>query len=116
MPAERRREKIENLLREELGKILDRNFDFPAGTMVTVTHITTSSDGHYGNVYISILGQDPKGALAILKKNIYHIQKAVNRRLRIRPVPKLVFKLDREELNREKVERSIAGLKKKGEL
>lgn len=116
MPTERRREKIEHLLREELSKILDRDFDFPEGTLVTVTHITTSSDGHYGTVYVSILGKDPKAALAILGKNIYHIQKTVNRRLQIRPVPKLSFKIDEEEFKRERVERSIAGLKKKGEL
>jgi len=104
------------MLREELSKILDRDLEFPALTFVTVTHVKTSSDGHYGNAYVSILGNDPKMALAILKKNIYHIQKAVNRRLRIRPVPKLTFKIDKEEFNRERVEKRIAGLKRKGEL
>lgn len=116
MPTERRREKIEQLLREELSKIIDRDIEFPSGTMVTMTHITISSDGHYANAFVSLLGKEPKAALEILRKNIYHIQKGVNRKMRIRPVPKITFKIDQEEYNRERVERSLATLKKKGEV
>ncbi len=116
MPTERRREKIENLLREELSRILDRAIEFPDATLVTVTRVSMSSDGHYANAYVSILGNKPAAALEILKKNIYHIQKTVNRRIQIRPVPKLTFKIDKDEFLREKVERSVTGLKRKGEL
>lgn len=116
MPTELRREKIENLLREELAGILDRNIEFPGRTIVTVTRVHSSVDGHYATAYVSILGADPAGALAALKKNIYHIQKSINKKLRIRPVPKLTFKIDEEEFNRERIEKRIAGLKRKGEL
>ncbi|KKW20308.1 MAG: hypothetical protein UY61_C0038G0004 [Candidatus Adlerbacteria bacterium GW2011_GWC1_50_9] len=83
MPSELRREKIENLLREELAKILDRDIEFPGRTIVTVTRVKSSVDGHYANAYVSILGADPAGALAALKKTIYHIQKRC-RGLRLR--------------------------------
>jgi len=116
MPSELRREKIENLLREELAKILDRDIEFPRGTIVTVTRVKSSVDGHYASVYVSILGVDPAGALATLKKTVYHIQKSINKKLRIRPVPRIAFKIDEEEFNRERVEKRIAGLKRKGEL
>lgn len=116
MPTELRREKIENLLREELAKILDRDLEFPARTIVTVTRVKNSVDGHYATAYVSILGADPAGALAILKKTIYHIQKSINKKIRIRPVPRIAFKIDVEEFNRERVEKQIAGLKRKGEL
>ena len=116
MPTERRREQIEQLLREEISRVLVRDLEFPKGTMVTVTHIAMSRDGHYAHAYVTLLGTDPKGALAMLRKNIYHIQKTINRKMQIRPVPKISFKIDEEEYNRERVERSIAGLKRKGEL
>ena len=57
-----------------------------------------------------------KSALEILKKNIYHIQQAVNRRMRTRPVPKITFHIDEEEERRERVEHSLAKLKHKGDL
>lgn len=116
MPTERRREQIQELLREEISRVLLRDIEFPEGVMVTVTHIAMSSDGHYANAYITLLGPDPKGALVILRKNVYHIQKTINRKMQIRPVPKITFKIDEEEYNRERVERSIAKLKRKGEL
>ena len=116
MPTELRREKIENLLREELAKILDRDVEFPERTIVTVTRVKSSVDGHYANAFVSILGADPAGALAMLKKTIYHIQKSINKKLRIRPVPRIAFKIDAEEFNRERVEKQLAGLKRKGEL
>ena len=116
MPSERRREQIQELLREEISRVLARDIEFPERMMVTLTHVTMSSDGHYANAYVTLLGPDPKGALAMLRKNIYHIQKTINRKMQIRPVPKISFKIDEEEYNRERVERSIAGLKRKGEL
>jgi ribosome-binding factor A len=51
-----------------------------------------------------------------LFKKIYIIQQSLNRRLRMRPVPRIRFTLDEEELRREKVERSLAALKRKGDL
>ena len=116
MASERRIEKIKELAREELARIIDRELEFPAGTLVTVTRVDISPDKRYGEVFISLLGTDPHGAFALLKKNVYHIQQILNRTLRMRPVPQIHFSLDAEELRREGVEKSLASLKQKGEV
>lgn len=116
MPSPLRLEKLNNLLREEIAKILAREIEFPAETMVTVTRVLISPDGNYAAVYVSILGSRPKEALENLVKNVYNIQKRLNRSVKMRPVPKIRFEIDKEEFRREKVEKSLSKLKEKGEV
>lgn len=116
MASELRIEKIRNLLREELALMLNREMEFPEGSLVTITRAEISQDVHYATVFISVLGDKQRQVLEILSKNIYNIQKWLNRRVKMRPVPKLRFVMDEEEVRREKVEESISRLKKKGEI
>lgn len=113
--AERRVEQVNILLRDELANIVDREIDLPEKTFVTITRAITSRDLRYSGVLITVMG-DEKEALDILEKNIYNIQQTLNRRLRMRPVPKIRFLIDEEEVKRETIERSLAELKRTGGL
>ena len=116
MPKVPRGEKLNMLMRDELGKIIDRDIEFAEHTLVTLTRIVTSSDLRYATVFLSVLNGSEENALELLAKNIYHIQQRLNRILRMRPVPKIRFAIDEEELRRESVEKSLAQIKQKGEL
>lgn len=116
MASERRIEKLNILIKEELALILERGIEFPKNTLVTITKVLTSQDMYYAEILISVLGGKTKEALEILSKNIYHIQQMLNKKLRIRPVPKIHFEMDRGEAQREIVESSLAELKKKKEI
>lgn len=116
MSLDRRIQKINNLLREEISKTLDRELDFPEGSFVTVTRTQTSYDKHYAVVFLSIISGEPKKILEILRKNVYNIQQIINHKVRMRPVPKISFSIDGEEMRREEIEKSLAGLKRKGEI
>ncbi len=60
--------------------------------IVTVGSIDTSPDLKYADVLIAVLPDNKIGAaLAIIRKKIYKMQKTMNRRLEMRPVPKLRF-------------------------
>lgn len=66
--------------------------DFPPGVIVTVGSIDTSPDLKYADVLIAVLPDNKTGtALAIIRKKIYKMQKTIDRRLKMRPVPKLRF-------------------------
>lgn len=116
MPKIPRGEKLNMLMRDELGTIIDRTIEFPENVLVTLTHVTTSSDLRYATVFISVLNGDANGALEMLEKNVYHIQQQLNRALRMRPVPKIRFAIDEEEIRRETVERSLAHIKRSGDI
>ena len=116
MASERRVRKLAGTLREEVAAILEREIEFPDGALVTVTRIAVSPDARYAAAYLTVFGGKEKEILEILKKNVYHIQQLVNRRLRMRPVPKIRFAIDEEEIRREGIEKSLAELKRKKEL
>ena len=112
----RRIEKINNLLQEEIAKILTEETEIPEGNLITVTKAFTSKDAHYATILISILGKDPGQSLENIEKSTYHIQQQLNRRLKMRPVPRIKFIVDRGGLEREKIERTLTKLKQKGEI
>ena len=116
MASLRRIEKLNILLQEEVAKILEEEVEFPEGNLVTVTRASISDDVYYGTVFISILGKNSQKFLEKLEKNTRHIQQLLNRRLRIRPVPKIRFAIDEGELKREIVEKSLAELKRKNDF
>lgn len=127
MAVERRVEKINNLLQEELARILERESEMRNDSLVTVTRVETSPDLQYASVYVSVFPHPDKASsqkqvvrttptLEILRKNVYHIQQMLNRRLRMRPIPKISFIPDEGEMRREIVEETLADLKQRGEI
>lgn len=111
MASPRRIEKLNKLLKEELSQILNREFEIPEGHLLTITRIYTSPDAYYATVFVSIIGANPKLVLKFLQKNIYQIQQFFNKKVHIRPVPRILFKIDEEEVRRQKVEKSLAKIK-----
>ena len=110
MADARRIEKIEILIREVIAGILARELQFAEGTLVTVTRIEASQDLYYARVFISVLGSGANAeaeALAELKRSTGLVQRGLNRRLRMRPVPKIRFAIDQSEKRRERIEKLL---------
>ena len=116
MPSTRRVEQLSVLLKEEVSKIVDRELEFPEGAMVTLTRMMISKDARYATVFFSVLGAEESAITAILEKNIYPVQQMLNRAVPIRPVPQIRFQPDQAEDRRERVEKSLAELKRTGEI
>ncbi|MDP3710709.1 MAG: 30S ribosome-binding factor RbfA [bacterium] len=116
MSGSLRVEKLENVLREEISKIIDKDIDLPDDNLLTITRVEISPDVHYADVFVSILGKDPRGVLEVLRKSVYNIQQPLNKKIRRRPVPAIRFRLDEQELRRESIERSLSKIKKNNEI
>lgn len=110
MAAERRVEKVTNLLREVSANILARELSSPDGALVTVTRVTVSEDLYYATIFFSVLGGEPdaeSAVLAELTRATGRVQHELNRRLRMRPVPRITFALDQQEKRRERIEKLL---------
>lgn len=117
MASSLRIEKLNILLKDILAKIIDREIEFPENTIVTITRVTVASSVHYATVFISILGGSVNSeVLEILRKNVYNIQQQLNKKVSMRPVPKIKFAIDEEEIRRETIEKSLAELRKNKEI
>ena len=111
MANARRIEKINILIREVVSAILYRDLSSPEGIMVTVTRVETSEDIHYATIFISVFGGEEdqeKNIITELSRSAGLIQHQLNRKLRMRPVPKITFAIDREEKRRERIEKLLS--------
>ncbi|MBU3895964.1 30S ribosome-binding factor RbfA [Patescibacteria group bacterium] len=90
-------EKVNSLIQRELGSILLKDVEFPQGSLVTITRVETSIDLINARVYISVLPQEgAKRVLEILGKLVFFLQKRINKRLKMRPIPKIRFIEEKE--------------------
>lgn len=104
--------KVNELIKEELGKIIHNDIEIPKGTLLTITRVKTLANLSQAFAHISIIGNDEE-VIDILKKNIYHIQQHLNKRLNMRPVPKIIFKQEEETEKAAKVEELLEKIKEK---
>ena len=91
-------DKVNSLMREELAKLLHEEIEVPKGTLVTVVSVETSVDLYYATAFVSVIPKEKEeDVLNQLQMRIKEIQKALNRRLVMKYVPQLRFKLDHSE-------------------
>ena len=95
--SEHRIEKIESLIHQVLGEMIQREFTPPEGALVSLTRIAVSGNLQEAKVYISVipdrLGNEVVGNL---QKNAWRFQEELNKKLKMRPVPKIIFAADRQ--------------------
>lgn len=84
--------RVNSLIKEELSKLILRDFDFPLEILVTLTRVETTPNLIEAKAYISVYPEEKADEIIrILNKSIYNIQHKINRTLRMRPIPKIGF-------------------------
>jgi ribosome-binding factor A len=106
----RRPEQVANLIREELSKIISKEIEFP-DLLVTITDVKVDSKLNQAIVSFSVLamcGGCPmagacheieqakyfESASKILEKNRKHLQYLLMKKINIKPMPQIIFKID----------------------
>lgn len=109
-----RPERVANLIKEELSKIISRELEFP-GCLVTITDAEVNNKLEQATVKFSVFcpsETSPEGrpsekfsgfarsrvareiVLKILEKNRGYLQHLLVKKINIKPMPKIVFKID----------------------
>jgi len=101
--------RVTEVVKRELGFILDRELHDPRIGMVTVTRVDLSDDLRHAKVYVSFLGDDEEKAegLRLLKKARRYLRTALAGRLDLRVVPELAFAIDESAENYLRIEKLI---------
>ena len=111
--ASQRIQRVNQLIKRELSQLLLREANFPKNTLVTITKVDTSSNFIEGRVFISAVPKkDIKKVLEILNRQVYDFQQKINRRLKMRPVPRIKFLEDKETAEAGRIEELLEELKK----
>lgn len=88
----KRIEQINELVKRELSQIILRESDLPENCLTTIVDVKTASNFQSAKIYISVIPESRAGdVMQNLNQQIYSIQQNLNHRLKIRPVPKIIF-------------------------
>ena len=105
--------KINQLIKKELSQIILREIDFPLGVLVTLTRVETVPNLSESKIYLSVMpGKKQEKAFSMLKNQIWHLQQLLNKRLKMRPIPKICFIKEKVTSEAGRIEEILAGLKK----
>lgn len=108
----RRIERLNEIIKVELGKIILKEIDFPVGILVTITRVDTSSELSNAKVYISIFPENQASKIMnMLLSQIYYLQKEINYKLQMRPVPRLIFCQEKETISAGRVDELLEKVK-----
>ena len=103
--------KVNELIRQELGKIFAREIELPPDTFVTIIEVVTDADLRHARVSIGIIPDSVQSEVfKILKKQRKDIQHLLNRTLNMQHVPQLHYRIhsaDDEKQGREKEEDEV---------
>ena len=92
--ATRRLDKVNELMRREIGTFVQKEFDWN-GTIVSILDVEITEDLKEGRVWVGVVGRmAPAQVIEKLTRNRGVIQKAVSKRVILRNTPKLTFKHD----------------------
>ncbi len=107
-----RAQSVNQLIKKELSQILLREIDFSKDTLVTITRVETSSNLIHSKVYINVIPEYQNlNIIKILKREIYHLQQKINKRLKMRPIPKIEFIEEKEIEKAGRVEELLEKIK-----
>ncbi len=116
MASEIRQQRYRELIKEELGKILFDYLDVEPGVLVTVTRADISEDLFHVTVWVSVFPTGKaEGIMGRLQKSIFDIQQLFNRKMRVRPVPKIRFEFDKNPEEAGHIEELLEKTKEHGE-
>ena len=104
---------VNQLIKEELSQIILKEIDFSRDILVTITRVETTKDLISAKVFISVMPEEKSSLVfATLNHQIYFLQQKLNKRLKMRPIPKIEFREEKTTVEAAKIEEILAKLKK----
>jgi ribosome-binding factor A len=91
-----RTDRIDQLLRQEIGDILARDIQDPRIGFVTITDVETAPDLSTARVWVSVIGQPEERAqtLRALQRAMPFVRHELGGRVRLRRIPELHLRAD----------------------
>lgn len=92
-------QKTNELLRSELGKLITEQLETP-NTLITIKNVYTAPDLQHADIYVSVLPETHAGsALNSLTKHSGLFAKQIQKKTRLRHVPRLHWHFDAGEIH-----------------
>jgi len=85
-------QRVNELIKKELGQIVFKELDLPDKVLLTLTRVQTAANLETARIYVSVFPENSMTkVLSLLNSQIYFFQQLLNKKLKMRPVPKVFF-------------------------
>ena len=103
--------RVNQLLKKELSSILSREIVFPDNCLVSISRAEATPNLQQARIYITVFPADKKQeVIASLQRRVYNIQQQLNKRLKMRPVPRIEIRADEGELKAQRIREILDSL------
>ncbi len=100
--------RVNELIKTSIAEIISREIELPPGVFATVTKVDTSRDLRYARVFVSVFPEKKFGKMMeLLKKKVFLIQGILNKKLHMKPLPRIEFVGDRTEAEADIIEKLL---------
>lgn len=104
--------KINSLIQSNISEIMLREMDLKSGVFITIAKVDTTPDLRYTRIFVSVYPTNETNyAMQTIKKELYHIQGVLNKKLNMKPLPRLEFLLDTTEQEADDIEHILKRIK-----
>ena len=116
MSSQLRIEKLQELIKQEMSKMLLREIKDPRIGFVTVTDVEMTGDLREAKIFVSIMGNDEqvKESMKGLQSALGFIRREIGRRIKIRFTPEISFALDTSLDYSEHIQKILLDIEKDG--
>lgn len=113
-----RTDRIDELLRQEIGAILARDVQDPRIGFVTVTEVQTAPDLSTARVFVSVIGQpaERETTMRALQRAMPFVRHELGSRIRLRRIPELQLRGDDTAQRGTRVLQLLADLEAGGDV
>ena len=116
----KRIQRLNQLIKKEVAQLILREIDWeeggwrPKDVLVTVTRAEVTLDLRESKIYVSIMPEKEESQiLDFLNRRIFLLQKKIDKRLKMRPVPKISFVKEKITAEAGRIEEILEKLKSK---
>lgn len=106
-------QKVNSLIREQIGEILTRELNMKPGVFLTIAKVDTTKDLRYTHIFVSVFPEKEGRYVEVALNNEKGvIQKKLNQKLHMKIFPKISFKIDTTEAEADEIEKILREIKK----
>lgn len=114
----RRTDRLGELFREEISKLLQKGLKDPRVGFATINRVDITEDLSYAKVLVSVMGTDKEKTSSIigLRNSSGFIRQFLGKGIKIRKIPELQFVLDENLDHAMHIQDILSDLKAKGQF
>ncbi|HLN19139.1 MAG TPA: ribosome-binding factor A [Patescibacteria group bacterium] len=103
--------KINELIKRHTNDIILKELSLKEGVFVTIAKVDTTSDLRYTRIFVSVYPERERDyVMKTLEREMYSIQGLLNKKLHMKPLPRIEIHLDTTEEKADEIEKLLKGL------